>query len=316
MFFAVAQSVSAAERIRGDEPAPKFKNEPIHPVPLRVEKDVRIVALGRKLFHDTRLSRDNTVSCASCHPLDSGGMDGNRYAIGIDDTVGSINTPTVFNSGMSFVQFWDGRAATLEEQAAGPVHNPIEMGSSWDEVLPKLKADQEYVKTFARLFKEGITPKTVTGAIATFERTLVTPNARFDQFLRGDEDAINENELKGYLLFKSYGCSSCHQGVAVGGNMFEKMGVLGNYFEDRGNVTDADYGRFNVTGIEEHRFEFKVPSLRNVELTAPYFHDGLTDTLEEAVMTMAKYQLGRKMQSEDVNLIVTFLKTLTGELGQ
>jgi cytochrome c peroxidase len=190
------------------------------------------------------------------------------------------------------------------------------MDSNWSEIIAKLSGDSEYRKAFAAIYGDAITAAAMKEAIASFERTLITPNARFDQFLRGIEDAITEEEKQGYLLFKSYGCASCHQGRAVGGNMFEKMGVVRNYFAERGNITASDYGRFNITGVEEHRFEFKVPSLRNVELTAPYFHDGSAKTLEDAVKIMSKYQLGRQMPQEHRDLIVAFLKTLTGTLSE
>ncbi|MFC1751112.1 cytochrome-c peroxidase, partial [Pseudomonadota bacterium] len=295
---------------------PEFAYEPIQPIPLTSDiTDQRIVELGRELFEDRRLSADNTISCAHCHPLENAGVDGLRFSIGIGGAVGDINAPTVYNSGLFFVQFWDGRAATLEEQVSGPINNPKELGTNWDQVIKKLRADDNYVKAFSEIYPKGITTKSVSNAIATFERSLLTPNSRFDQFLRGKKDAITEEEVEGYFLFKSYGCSSCHQGVAVGGNMFEKMGVHGDYFTDRGGINKADFGRFNVTGVEEDRHEFKVPSLRNIALTAPYFHDGSKDTLEDAVAAMAKYQLGRPMRAEDVKSIVGFLKTLTGELN-
>ncbi|MBL4692269.1 MAG: cytochrome C biogenesis protein CcsA [Magnetovibrio sp.] len=241
-----------------------LKNEPISPIPLKHNENPRIANLGRLLFNDTRLSANNTISCATCHDPKTGGVDGLPVSIGIYGSVGTINAPTVYNSSLNFVQFWDGRAANLEDQAGAPIQNPIEMNSNWDDVIGKLKADADYRVAFGELYPNGITREAISNAIATFERTLTTPNARFDQFLRGDKTAISTEELDGYLLFKSYGCSSCHQGAAVGGNMFEKMGALRDYFSDRGNITNADLGRFNVTGQQEHKFEFKVPSLRNI----------------------------------------------------
>jgi cytochrome c peroxidase len=211
-------------------------------------------------------------------------------------------------------QFWDGRAATLEEQAAGPVHNPIEMGSNWEEVIPKLEKDKEYVEAFKALYPDlGISGEAIVDAIATFERSLNTPNSRFDQYLRGDEDAINEDEKKGYELFKASGCATCHVGPAMGGESFERMGLKGDYFADRGNVQEVDEGLANFTKNEDDRHKFKVPSLRNIAVTYPYFHDGQTTDLKEAVKTMATYQEGLELSDEEADLIVKFLNTLTGE---
>jgi cytochrome c peroxidase len=264
------------------------------------------------MFHDKRLSKDNSLSCASCHEIAKGGVDGRQFAVGIKGQVGPINTPTVLNSGLNFRQFWNGRAATLEEQAAGPVHNPGEMGSNWQEVLGKLNQDKAVVGKFRAAYRDGLQPKNIQDAIATFERSLITPS-RFDRYLNGESNAINGDEKQGYQLFKNYGCVACHQGQGVGGNMFQTFGVLGNYFKDKGKITEADLGRFAVTKNELDRHVFKVPSLRNVELTAPYFHDGSAKTLEEAIDVMFRYQLGRTAPAADKALIVKFLKTLTGE---
>jgi cytochrome c peroxidase len=241
-----------------------------------------------------------------------GGTDRLPHSLGINNAEGDINAPTVFNSSFNFRQFWDGRAATLEEQIEGPVHNPKEMGSHWQEIIGKLKKEAAYLKAFKALYADGINAKNIKDAIATFERSLITPNAPFDQYLRGDETALTDEEKQGYALFKQYGCVACHQGINIGGNMYQVFGVLNNYFEKRGNITKADLGRFNVTAQEYDRHKFKVPSLRNVALTAPYFHDGSADTLEKAVDVMAKYQLGRKIPKKEKRLIVQFLKTLTG----
>lgn len=287
--------------------------EPITPLPESVPLDARKVALGDRLFHDPRLSRDDSVACASCHALDKGGVDGRQRSIGIGGQTVAVNAPTVFNSGFNFKQFWDGRAESLEDQIDGPLNHPKEMGSSWPEVIGKLKNDAAYVSAFANIYPDGIQEKNIKDAIATFERALVTPNSRFDQYLKGDRNAMTADELKGYRLFKSYGCIACHQGVNIGANMFERLGVMGDYFKDRGEIAQADLGRFNVTKNEEDKHMFKVPSLRNVALTAPYFHDGSAATLEQAVTIMGKYQLGVAIPLSDVALIVAFLKTLTGE---
>jgi cytochrome c peroxidase len=287
-------------------------DEPVKPLPEKLNLDGRKVALGRILFHDKRLSKDNSLACASCHDLAKGGVDGRQTAVGIGGQVGPINTPTVLNSGLNFRQFWNGRAATLEEQAAGPVHNPGEMGSNWKEVLGKLGQDRKLSSQFDSLYDNGLQPANIQDAIATFERSLLTPS-RFDRYLRGDSSAITEEERTGYQLFKNYGCVACHQGVNIGGNMFQTFGVLGNYFEDRGKLTDADLGRYAVTKRESDRYVFKVPSLRNVELTAPYFHDGSAQNLEAAVDVMFRYQLGRTAPATDKASIIKFLKTLTAE---
>ena len=289
--------------------------EPISPLPLAPPStlDPRKVALGRKLFHDPRLSADDSLSCAGCHPLDRGGADRLRRSKGLHGVEGAVNAPTVFNSAFNFVQFWDGRAETLEDQVDSPVQSPTEMGGSWEDILRKLRQDPAYVAEFAALYPGGLGRDGVKSAIADFERTLLTPGSRFDRFLRGDASAITAAEKSGYAKFKSYGCVSCHQGVNIGANLFQRMGVIGDYFADRGGLTKADLGRFNVTGRESDRHVFKVPGLRNVAVTAPYFHDGSAATLEEAVAVMAKYQLGRRLPPEDLAEIVRFLGTLTGE---
>jgi cytochrome c peroxidase len=288
--------------------------EPILPLPRAVSAPPGEVDLGRRLFHDPRLSHDGTVSCASCHDLSAGGADARTRSRGVDGREGEVNAPTVLNAAFNFKQFWDGRAATLEEQIDGPVANPNEMASDWPAVMAVLRADPAYVEAFARVFPDGINQENAKRAIASFERSLVTPS-RFDRYLRGDASAISDGEREGYELFKDLGCTSCHQGVNVGGNMFQTMGALGDYFADRGNVTRADLGRFNVTGRERDRFRFKVPSLRNVALTAPYFHDGHARTLEDAVAMMARYQLGHELSAREIELLVAFLRSLTGEEG-
>ncbi len=283
------------------------------PLPQQVKLDGNKVALGERLFSDVRLSLDDSISCASCHVLSAGGTDNRHRSVGVNGGVGGVNAPTVLNSGFNFVQFWDGRAPSLEAQVEGPVNHPKEMASNWPLVLRKLGKDAAYVNTFNNLYDDGMTVTNIKGAIATFERSLVTPNSRFDKFLRGDQTVLNEVEKHGYALFQSYGCASCHQGVNLGGNMYEKMGLMGDYFADRGNLTEADNGRFNVNHNPDSLHEFRVPSLRNVALTAPYFHDGNAATLEQAITIMAKYQLGRAMPIQDINDIAAFLRTLNGE---
>ena len=287
--------------------------EPIKPLPETVEVDRSKAALGRILFHDPRLSKDGTVSCASCHVLASGGGDGRRVSIGIEGREGVINSPTVFNSRFNFKQFWDGRADSLEDQIDGPIQSPIEMGSLWPEVVAKLYEDERYPALFQQSYPEGINRKNVKNAIAEFVKSLVTPNSRFDQWLKGNDSALTDHEKQGYALFKNYGCVSCHQGANVGGNMFQVFGVLNEYFKRRGNITEADLGRFNVTGNVADRHSFKVPSLRMAAHTPPYLHDGSAATLRDAVDAMFEFQLGREAPDEDKDAIVAFIKTLAGE---
>lgn len=291
-----------------------LESEPIQPLPQTVDLNPDKVSLGRDLFFDTRLSRDSTLSCGSCHDLALGGADGKPVSRGMDGEMGEINTPTVFNSGFNFVQFWDGRAESLNSQMAGPINNPAELGASWTSVIDRLGRDPQTTERFEKIYPEGITQTTIQDAIATYERSLITPNSRFDRYLNGNAGAITKQEKQGYALFKSLGCSACHQGRNVGGNMFQKFGIMHDYFAQRGNITKADQGRFNVTGLEEDRHVFKVPSLRNIELTGPYFHDASVDTLDGAVEIMAYYQLGRRISAQDRDRLVAFLKTLTGEL--
>lgn len=303
-------------RVEADSPAVlpasnPLAAEPIQPLTPPQSLDVRKVGLGERLFRDPRLSHDNTVACVSCHGLDQAGVDHRPTAVGIRGQRGEINTPTVFNAGFNFVQFWDGRAATLEAQAAGPVHNPLEMGSSWDEVVGKLRQIPEYRAAFAELYRGRIEGSTIVDAIAVFERSLVTPDSRFDLWLKGDAQALTADEKAGYRLFKELGCASCHQGVNVGGNMYQKFGIFEDYRPNRPE-RKSDLGRFNVTANPADKGVFKVPSLRNIARTAPYFHDGSVADLPSAVSIMARVQLGRTITPEERRLLVGFLETLTG----
>lgn len=287
-------------------------NEPIQPLKTRQDLNLEKVNLGRLLFNDKRLSGDNSVSCASCHDINKGGVDQLPVSKGVGGAQGFINTPTVLNSSLNFRQFWDGRAASLEEQIDGPIHMKHEMNSDWPSILAKLQQDQTYLDQFNKIYNNGIQADNIKDAISEYERSLITPS-RFDRYLLGQKDAINENEIKGYELFKRYGCVACHQGVNVGGNMYQLFGVMGDYFKDRGNITPADLGHFNISKDERDRHKFKVPSLRNIALTPPYFHDGSAKTLRDAVRIMAKYQLGRAMPEKDEDLIIQFLQSLSGE---
>jgi cytochrome c peroxidase len=310
--FWTAASIQPAELV---EVQPQESNEPIQPIEPIPNLDPRRIALGRKLFDDARLSHDNRIACATCHVLEKGGADGRVRSIGIHGAVGVINAPTVLNSGLNFRQFWDGRAATLEAQVEVPILSKIEMGSSWPEVLAKLRNSPEYVVDFERIYRDGVQAEHVQDAIAEFERSLTTPDSRFDRYLRHETNALTNREQEGYQLFKSLGCASCHQGMGMGGNMYQRMAVMLPYRADKALLARVDRGRFNVTGDPRDMNMFKVPSLRNVALTAPYFHDGSAATLEDAVRTIGKYQLRRPLSEQHVELIVAFLKTLTGELN-
>ena len=292
--------------------------EPVRTIEPLMDSELSAAAqLGKALFHDPRLSVDNTVSCATCHDLSTAGVDNHQYSHGVNDQLGGVNAPTVYNAVYNFVQFWDGRAVTLSDQAAGPPLNPVEMASeSFDQIIEKLKADKEFTKEFERVYKfrGGLTQENITAAIEEFERTLVTPDSRFDKWLKGDDNAISADELEGYELFKKYNCATCHVGKNLGGESYELMGLRKHYFADRGlELTEEDNGRFKQTGVERDRHRFKVPGLRNVALTWPYYHDGTRTSLKEAVCAMGTYQSGVELTDEEEDKIVAFLNTLTGE---
>jgi cytochrome c peroxidase len=267
------------------------------------------VALGKKLYNDTRLSKAQDISCNSCHRLDTFGVDNEPTSPGHLGKRGGRNSPSSFNAALHIAQFWDGRAATVEEQALGPILNPIEMAmDSSEAVVARLKADPTTVKEFQAAFpadKEPVTYPNVGKAIGAFERTLITPS-RFDDFLRGDAGALTEEEKKGGKLFVETGCATCHNGATIGGAMYQKLGLIKPY-------PTKDLGRAEVSKNEADKFIFKVPSLRNVAKTGPYFHDGSITTLPEAVSIMAEYQLGKKLSDTQVQSIVTFLNSLTAK---
>lgn len=289
------------------------RHQQVSPIePPRIDNRAE-VELGRRLFFEKKLSGQQTVSCQSCHNLDAGGVDHLARSIGQGGARGERNAPTVYNAFLNSSFFWDGRAASLEEQAAGPIINPNEMHSTWEQVVARLSADPAYAEEFRRIYHGPPSQEVVVRALAAFERTLVTLDAPFDRYLRGEVGAMSPQALRGYDKFRGLGCISCHQGVNLGGNMYEKFGVMGDYFQDRGHIQKSDWGRFNVTSKEEDRFVFRVPSLRNVELTAPYFHDGGAPDLKTAIKVMGRYQLGRQLKPEDVDELAAFLCSLTGK---
>jgi len=301
----VATSVAVAASAHA---APQA-TEPVQPIaPAKVRYPAR-VELGKKLWFDPRLSRSGFISCNSCHNLSMGGADNLKASIGDKWQRGSINSPTVLNSSLNFVQFWDGRAKDLQEQAHGPIANPVEMAFTHELAVDTVKSIPEYRAEFRKVFRsDKLTMEEITLAIAAFEETLVTPNARFDKWLKGDRKAIDAQELRGYELFKTSGCVACHSGQNLGGTSFQKMGLVAPYA-----TTNPSEGRAAVTGKDADRFNFKVPTLRNVALTYPYFHDGEAATLTEAVDIMGRLQLGRTFTAAENADIVAFLHTLTGD---
>ena len=283
--------------------------EPIQPVPAAKGQNPAMVELGKKLFFDPRLSKSGFISCNSCHNLSMGGTDNLKTSIGDRWQQGPINSPTVLNARLNVAQFWDGRAKNLQEQAGGPIANPKEMGFTHELAVDVLRSIPQYVNEFNKVFgSRTVDMGKVTTAIAAFEDTLVTPDSRFDQWLKGNKKALTTQELRGYQTFKTSGCVACHNGPNAGGASFQKMGVVEPY-----KTANAAEGRVGVTGKDADRFLFKVPTLRNVELTYPYFHDGEAATLGQAVEVMGRLQLGKKFSEQEISDVVSFLKTLTGK---
>ena len=283
--------------------------EPIQPIAPAKAANPALVELGKKLYFEPRLSKSGFISCNSCHNLSMGGTDNISTSIGDKWQQGPINAPTVLNSSLNVAQFWDGRAADLKAQAGGPIANPGEMAFTHTLAIGVLESIPDYVREFKVVFgKDKIDIDQVTLAIAEFEKTLVTPNSRFDQWLLGKKDALSADEVAGWNLFKNSGCVACHNGEALGGTSFQKMGIVEPY-----KAKSPAGGRADVTGKDADRFNFKVPTLRNVEMTYPYFHDGAVWTLTEAVDIMGRLQLGKKFTDKENAQIVAFLKSLTGE---
>lgn len=278
----------------------------IYPLPIKLEYDIQKASLGERLFFDTILSADGTVSCFSCHNVFLNGADDSVTAVGINGSIGKVNTPTVFNAIFNFRQNWNGSARNLSQQAFGPITNPLEMGHNFKELV-EILSKSDYKKLFNNIYSNGITKENIVDAIAEFQKQLITPNAPFDRYLNGDENAISQTQKDGYRLFKSKGCISCHNGINIGGQLFSRFGMVSL-------VNDSNLGLYEVTKEEEDKFYFKVPSLRNVALTAPYFHDGSAITLHDAVSIMLKYQVGRDTTKEEIDKIVDFLHSLNGEI--
>ncbi len=284
-----------------------FAKEPITPLPKSIKYDKEKAILGKYLFFDPILSKDKSTSCASCHDFNHGGADPRPVSIGVEGKKGKVNAPTVYNSYFNFRQFWNGRAKDLKDQAKCPIHAPNEMAMNEKLVEKRLNSNTFYKTLFKKVYKtDKVEFWMVLDAIAEFEKALITPDSKFDRYLKG-EVKLSSLEKKGYLLFKQLGCITCHNGINIGGNSFQKIGAINPYNKEP--IGD----RFEITKREFDRYRYKVPSLRNIALTAPYFHDGSVDTLEEAVDKMAYHNLGFTLSEMEKKAIVSFLKTLTGK---
>lgn len=293
-------------------PGMGWATEPVQPVEAAKPGSPEKVELGKMLFFEPRLSKSNAISCNSCHNLATGGVDNQVSSLGHKWKEGPINSPTVLNSSLNFVQFWDGRAKDLKEQAAGPIANPLEMAFTHKLAVETLHTLPEYRTRFTEVYgKEDFGIDEVTDAIAAFEETLITPNAPFDRWLKGDDKALTAQQLTGYQLFKDKGCTACHNGVAIGGNSYQKMGLVKRY-----QTSNPAQGRGAVTGEKQFIGWFKVPTLRNIALTYPYFHDGAVWDLKEAVQIMADIQLGQRLSEQEAEDMTAFLKSLTGDQPQ
>jgi len=285
--------------------------EPLAPLPPPPTLDALKVELGRRLFSDTILSGNGSRTCASCHDLNNAGTVHVERTAGYTGTM-NYNPPTVFNVGNNYRLGWRGNFTSLEELNDKVILDANLMAANWPVLLQRLRASDLYAPLFERAFGRRPDRADVIDALATFQRSLITPGAPFDRYLGGDLAALTQDEAEGYALFKGRGCASCHQGSNIGGNMFQRFGVFAAPIRNGAAATDGDLGRWTITGAEQDKRVFRVPSLRNVAVTAPYFHDGQTDSLSEAVIIMARSQLGRELPATEVSSIVAFLKTLTG----
>jgi len=305
-----AQGKAKAKKLTPDQELRALALENLATLPKNfydAKKNKALVDLGKKLYFETKLSINDKMSCNSCHNLDTYGVDNEPTSPGHEGKRGGRNSPSVYNAALHIAQFWDGRAEDVEAQAIGPILNPIEMGMpSEAAVIEKIGKVEDYQKSFKKAFPKAdpaLTYKNIGVAIGAYERTLLTPS-RFDDFLNGKDKALSDVEKKGLKRFVEIGCTSCHNGAAVGGSMYMKLGAVNEYKTE-------DLGRFEVTKDEADKHVFKVPSLRNIEKTAPYFHDGSIKTLDEAIKIMAWHQLGEKVSDQDVTEIKAFLGSLT-----
>ena len=281
--------------------------EPIRPIPRHLDYDHKKADLGFLLFLDPKLSEDGTVACVSCHSFEHGGADPRPVSIGVHGKKGAANAPTVYNAYFNFRQFWNGRAKDLKDQANGPIHNPVEMAMNTKKITAYLRNNPLYAKKFEKIYHHQASFNDALDAIAEFEKALYTPDCRFDLYLRG-EGALTPLEKKGYTLFKRLGCITCHNGINIGGNSYQKMGLIVPY---PWSPTNPD--RYAVTQNHADKNVYKVPTLRNIVLTAPYFHDGSAATLKDALKTMAYHNLGFDLDPDEMKALIAFLKTLTGK---
>jgi cytochrome c peroxidase len=295
------------------EAAPVDDSSALAPLPQTLALDARKVRLGALLFRDRRLSGDGKVSCADCHSLTLGGAMGQAKSRLPDRKPVPVNVPSIFNMAFNFRFGWAGGYEDIGQQIDFAMEAAPVMRSSWQIALARLAADSALSAAFSALYAQGLAVDSLREVLAIYSLSLVTPNARFDRYLRG-ELQLSHEEKRGYDLFRDHGCISCHQGINIGGNVLQRFGLMGDYFAERGGVEKADLGLFNFTARDEDRHVFRVPSLRNVALTAPYFHDASAQTLEQAATIMARYQLGRPLQADQAGAIAAFLRTLTGEL--
>ncbi len=295
------------------ETATDLRYEPIFPIPQTIEFDASKAEIGERLFFDTRLSKDNSIACATCHQLEAGGDDNVATGISISDENNVFNTPSIFNTLYNFRQNWDGSINTPHEQIDAVVISHTGFDNQWSEIVSRLSEDKKLKSYFNKAYIDGINQTNIIDALVEFEKTLITPNSRFDRYLRNEENSLSSEEIEGYLVFKELGCISCHQGINIGGNLFQKFGVFYDYMAERGDLSKNDYGRFNTTNRLIDQFVFKVPSLRNVAVTAPYLHDGSAKTIDEAISIMGKTQIGRALTVDEILSIKAFLNTLTGE---
>lgn len=279
------------------------------PTPQLTEHDK--IELGKKLFQEPLFAKNLSASCASCHQLKNSGVDNLTRYLTMNKTPGSVNTPTVFNASLNFRQFWNGRAKTIADAIDDHVQDETVFANNWPEIVHKINDNSLYAESFKKIYPNGVTKENINNALTVYIESLLTPDSAFDRFLKGDKSALSNEALKGYRLFRKYGCVSCHQGPNMGGNLFQRLGIYKNYFADKGITGKADFGLFNVTGKEEDKFVFKVPSLRNIASTGPYLHDGSVKTLPEMIQIMGLYQVGQPIRNEDANSIAQFLQSLS-----
>ncbi len=314
--LALLSCAALADHLANEASAPgdgvRVDADRFSPIPQTLPLDAAKVALGKRLFEDKRISAQEKMACVECHLADKGGTDNHPLSMAINGELRSTNTPSIFNVGLLPKLGWIGTGSDLGDVAESIIKSKQGLATTLPEIVDKLGRIPEYRAQFSSIYKTTIKPEQVKDALAEYMKAQITPDSRFDQYLRGQADALTEQELEGYRLFKNYGCAACHNGMNLGGNMVAPFGVFGNYMLDHGDQGTTALGLYNKTKREEDKYVFRVPSLRNVALTEPYFHDGSAQDLTHAVDIMSRYMLGRKMPPRDIALIVKFLNTLTG----